>query len=255
MKYIDVHCHLDGGHYGNLDELFLRLKNCGVEKVINAGFDVKSSIFGGQISKIYSACYFTAGVHPTELKGFDGDFQAIYNLAKDEKCVAIGEIGLDWHYEDTDERAQGELFKSQLAIAHEVGLPVQIHSRDCGAATLEILKAEKRLLSFGFLMHCYSYSPELVKEIEKLGGRFSFGGSLTYSNRARRSVAVIDGSRFMTETDSPYICPTSKKGQFPNTPESIPEILSVIAAVRGESVESVAAAVWDNAHSLFSRLK
>lgn len=254
MRYIDVHCHLDGGHYGDLDGLFARLKACSVEKVINAGFDVKSSIFGGQISKTYPECYFTAGIHPTETKGFDGDLQVIYGLAKDKKCVAIGEIGLDYHYPDTDAPLQRKVFSEQIALAHEVGLPVQIHSRDCAEETLEILKANKSLLSCGFLLHCFSYSPEIAREIEKLGGSFSFGGSSTYSKKAKRAIAQLGISSLMTETDSPYLAPASRQGQFPNTPESIPEILENLAAVRAIGAEEAAEAVWQNAHRLFTKL-
>ena len=257
MRYIDVHCHLDGGHFGDLGLLFERLSGAGVQKVICAGFDLNSSEFSKEVAEKYKGCYFTAGFHPTELKKFkEGDFEKIACLAKHGKCVAIGEIGLDYHYEDTDEEAQKEAFLTQLDIADALGLPVVIHSRDCAEDMLNILKGNAALLKNGFLLHCYSHSTEIAKEIERLGGHFSFGGTSTYSGskKAKRTIAALDIDRLLTETDSPYLPPKSKYGAFPNTPESIPEILSNMAQIRGVSEEDMSEAVWQNAHMLFKKL-
>ena len=132
MRYIDVHCHLDGGHYGNLDALFERLKAAGVQKIIAVGFDLQSSVFCRDIAKLNDICYFTAGFHPTELAKYrEGDLDKIAKLAEDKKCVAIGEIGLDYHYPDTQKALQRRIFGEQLKLACNLGLPVQIHSRDC----------------------------------------------------------------------------------------------------------------------------
>lgn len=257
MKFIDVHCHLDGGHYGDLNALFKRLEAAGVQKVIAVGFDVPSSVFCMRLSKQYAGVYFTAGLHPTELKncGKD-DLKIIEELASDKKCVAIGEIGLDYHYPDTDRPLQKQIFLEQLRLADKLHLPVQIHSRDCAEDMLNILKESKQLLNNGALMHCFSHSAEIALELEKLGFYFSFGGTSTYSGskRARKCIAAISGSRLLTETDSPYLAPKSKAGQFPNTPESIPEILLNIAGIRSESAQNMADAVWQNAHILFKKL-
>lgn len=257
MKFIDVHCHLDGGYYGDTDGLFERLKAACVEKVIAAGVDVPSSEFGLELSKKYGFVYFTAGLHPTELsKCTEIDFGKIERLAQDKKCVAIGEIGLDYHYPDTDKPLQKSAFLRQLGIADKLGLPVQIHSRDCAEDMLSILKGNKNLLKSGALMHCYSHSAEIAVELQSLGLYFSFGGTSTYSGskRARKSIAALKAERLLTETDSPYLAPKSKAGQFPNTPESIPEILFNMAEIRGESAENMASLVWKNAHTLFNKL-
>lgn len=257
MRYIDVHCHLDGGHYGNLDGLFDRLSYAQVEKVICSGFDLDSSEFSKEVAEKYGACYFTAGFHPTELKKFrQGDFEKIATLATHPKCVAIGEIGLDYHYEDTDKKAQKEAFLTQLDLACCLKLPVVIHSRDCAEDMLTILKENSALLKNGFLLHCYSHSLEIAKEIEKLGGYFSFGGTSTYSGskKAKKTIASLDTERLLTETDSPYLPPKSKYGTFPNTPESIPEILENMAVLRGVSKEEMSEIVWQNAHMVFKKL-
>ena len=257
MRYIDVHCHLDGGHFGDLDALFERLATVGVEKVICAGFDLNSSEFSKEVAEKYKSCYFTAGFHPTELKKFNkGDYEKICSLATHPKCVAIGEIGLDYHYEDTDKVAQKEAFLTQLDMACKLGLPVVIHSRDCAEDMLTILKDNTALLKNGFLLHCFSHSLEIAKEIEKLGGHFSFGGTSTYSGskKAKKTIAALDIARLLTETDSPYLPPKSKYGTFPNTPESIPEILQNFADLRGVTAEEMSNTVWKNAHMLFKKL-
>lgn len=257
MKLIDVHCHLDGGHYGDLQALFERVRAAGVEKLIAAGFDLVSSEFSKELAEKYSFVYFTAGFHPTELKKYrQGDLDRIAELAKHQKCVAIGEIGLDYHYPDTDKPLQKEMFLKQLQLAYELKLPVQIHSRDCAEDMLTILKENANLLKHGALLHCYSHSTEMATEFEKLGLYFSFGGTSTYSGskKARRTIAALGTDRLLTETDSPYLPPKSKYGTFPNTSESIPEILLNMAEIRGVSAEAMAETVWTNAHALFKKL-
>ena len=257
MRYIDVHCHLDGGHFGELEGLFERLSAAKVDKVICAGFDLSSSEFSKEVAEKFESCYFTAGFHPTELKKFkQGDFEKIASLAKHKKCVAIGEIGLDYHYEDTDKAAQKEAFLTQLELACRLSLPVVIHSRDCAEDMLTLLNDNAALLKNGFLLHCFSHSLEIAKEIEKLGGHFSFGGTSTYSGskKAKKTIAALGADRLLTETDSPYLPPKSKYGTFPNTPESIPEILENMAALCGVTAEEMCKTVWDNAHNLFKKL-
>ena len=257
MKFIDVHCHLDGGHYGNLDALLSRVRSVGVEKLIAVGVDLPTSEFCRNLAQKYDFIYFTAGFHPTELKNYSDDaLKEIARMATDKKCVAIGEIGLDYHYPDTDKELQKHAFLKQLELAGDLKLPVQIHSRDCAEDMIALIKANTALIKSGALFHCYSHSVEIAIELEKLGVYFSFGGTSTYlgSKKARRTIAAVHSSRLLTETDSPYLPPKSKYGQFPNTPESIPEILENIAEIRGESEELVAQTVWENAHALFKKL-
>lgn len=257
MKYIDVHCHLDGGHYGDIGALLNRVKAAGVQKVVAVGFDLNSSIFCGQLAEKYNEVYFAAGFHPTELKEYsESALLKIAELAKHKKCVAIGEIGLDYHYPDTDAALQKEVFLRQLRLANELNLPVQIHSRDCAEDMLKLLKQNAELLKCGALLHCYSHSPEIALELEKLGVCFSFGGTSTYSGskKAKRTIAALSPERLLTETDSPYLPPKTRAGSFPNTPESIPEILQNMAVIRGISEGEMAETVWQNAHRLFKNL-
>lgn len=257
MKYIDVHCHLDGGHYGDIDLLLKRVRAAGVEKLITVGVDLPTSEFCKDIAEKYDSVYFTAGFHPTELKDYsDGVLEKIELIATHKKCVAIGEIGLDYHYPDTDKQLQKHAFLKQIRLANRLKLPVQIHSRDCAEDMLAIIKDNISLLNNGILFHCYSHSVEIARELEKLGVYFSFGGTSTYSGskKAKHTIAALGEDRILTETDSPYLPPKSKYGQFPNTPESIPEILANIADIRGAIAENVAKTVWQNAHILFKKL-
>lgn len=258
MRFIDVHFHLGYAEYGSEEALIERCLSCGVEKLIAAGYDVKSSERAFEASQKYPCVYFTAGVHPTELSGYaEGDLDKIAALAREKKCVAIGETGLDYHYPDTDKERQAELFLRQLLIADGLGLPVQIHSRDAAQDTLDIIKDNAGLLKNGFLLHCFSYSPEVASILSGYGAYFSFGGSCTYKSakKARRTISALPAGRFLTETDSPYMPPVSKHGQFPNTPESIAEICAEMAAIRGETQSETAQSVWSGAHTLFKKLK
>ncbi len=256
--YTDVHCHLNYEDYGDLDALVSECMGAGVTKIIAAGFDLASSDLSRKLAEKYAGVYFTAGFHPTELKKYrDGDLQRIEELCAHPKCVAVGEIGLDYHYPDTDKLRQTEFFVKQLELASRLGLPVQIHSRDCAEDMLTALKANKNLLTNGALMHCYSHSPEIAQELLKLGLYFSFGGTSTYkrSKKPQRCIAAIPADRLLTETDSPYLPPSSAYGSFPNTPCAIPEITENMAQIKGVTAAEMAETVRRNAIRLFKKLQ
>ena len=255
--FIDVHCHLDESTYGNLDGLISACESVGTAKIITVGFDINSSLLGKKIAEKYSSVYFAAGFHPTELSKYkEGDLDIIADLCSHPKCVALGEIGLDYHYPDTRKDLQKEIFARQLELAEKLAIPVQIHSRDCAEDMLAILKGNAHKLQNGALLHCYSHSSEMAEEFAKLGLYFSFGGASTWkgSKKAKRTIAALPLNRLLTETDSPYMPPASLYGTFPNTPQSIPEIAQNMAVCKGISADECANAVWENAHKLFSKL-
>ncbi len=256
--YTDIHCHLNLKDYSSIDEL---IKNCradGVDVIVTAGYDVQSSETCRQIAEWYDGVYFTAGLHPTELEHCTfSDLAKIEELCSHPKCIAVGETGLDYHYPNTDKPRQHQFFKAQLELAGRLGMPVQIHSRDCAGDTLYFLRENAALLSNGFLLHCYSYSPEMTADFLSLGAYFSFGGTSTYrrSKKPRRSIQAIPLERLLTETDSPYLSPASLFGQFPNTPRSIPEITASMAEIKGVGEKELCYAVRDNAKRLFPKIK
>ncbi len=257
MNYIDVHCHLNEEDYGNLPNLIAALQSVGVQKVIASGFDLASSRQAIGFADAFSDVYFTAGIHPTEVaKASKEHLSQIEGLLSHPKCVAVGEIGLDYHYPDTDKSLQAAYFVKQLQLANKCGLPVVIHSRDCAADTLQTLNENKHLLKNGALLHCYSYSVEMAQEFAKLGVYFSFGGTSTYSGskKAKRVIKSLPQDKLLSETDSPYLPPKSMYGQFPNTPQSIPEIVENMASIRDIPVSIMVDALWQNAHRLFFKL-
>lgn len=256
--YTDIHCHLNFKDYGSVEELVSGCLAEGVDRIVTVGYDLPSSEECKKLAEWYDCVYFSAGLHPTELSHCSyGDLCGIERLLSHPKCIALGEIGLDYHYPDTDKPRQQHFFKAQLELAHRHGMPVQIHSRDCAEDTLNFLTQNSALLSHGFLLHCYSYSPEMTGSFLSLGAYFSFGGTSTFrrSKKPRRAIECIPAERLITETDSPYLSPSSAFGQFPNTPRSIPEITRNMAQIKGIDEDEMCAIVRSNAERLFPKLK
>lgn len=258
---IDVHCHLTGEEYAatGVDAVIAKAEEAGVSRMICSGFDLASSEQAKALAERHESVYFCAGFHPSELGKFrEGDLEKIAELARHKKCVAIGEIGLDYHFEDNPERAfQQTLFREQIRLADELELPIVVHSRDAAADTLTLLEEESSHLKKGGLMHCYSYSKELTERFLSLGFSFSFGGPATFKNakKVQESVKSIPVCRILTETDCPYLTPEPKRGTFPNEPCNIEYILSKLAELKNQDKESLEKSVEENAKTLFFKLK
>ena len=259
---LDIHCHLTGDEYaelGGADGVLFHAKQNGISTVVCSGFDLDSSVESKQIAGRNDGVYFCGGFHPSELDKYqDGDLDRLKELCKHEKCVAVGEIGLDYHFDDNPPKErQKELFVAQMKLADELGLPVVIHSRDAAQDTLELLKANKALLKKGGLLHCYSYSPEMVGEFVALGLYFSFGGPCTFKNakKVQDSVRLVPATRILTETDAPYLTPVPHRGEFPNQPLYVRHTLEKMAEIREENVKELEKQIDENAKRLFSKLK
>lgn len=250
---IDVHAHFAGEGY-SFPEEWERIRAAGVSVVILAGDTVAHSAWHKEFAESHEGAYFTAGVHPSELENLSCDrLKEIEALARHPKCVGVGEIGLDYHYENTDKEAQKAAFLAQLELADSLSLPVQLHSRDCAADMLALLKEHASLLKHGFLMHCYSHGKEMMGEFAALGAYFSFGGTVCFKNGRRtvESAAACPEERLLTETDSPYLSPF--RGEK-NSPANIPVIVRRLAEVRGADEEHIKAVVRRNAETLFHKL-
>ncbi len=260
--YIDVHCHLTGteyDEYGGANGVITRAKADGIGLIICSGYDVTSSESSARIAESSDGVYFCAGFHPGELAKYkDGDLERLRALCAHEKCVAVGEIGLDYHFDDNPPKeVQRELFVAQLRLADEVGLPVVLHSRDAAQETLLLLQEHKELLKLGGLMHCYSYSAEMLTEFEKLGLSFSFGGTSTFKNakKVQECVQRVPGSRILSETDCPYLTPTPFRGVFPNQPKNVKYVVENMAVLRNENEEVLKNQILQNAKELFFKIK
>lgn len=251
--YIDTHCHLDDDRFNVIEEVekFLRV---GVSKVINVGCNLKSTLKGKEFSEQFDGVYFGAGFHPSDCNAYDQNAEdVIIKLLSDKKCVAVGEIGLDYHWQPFDKEVQERVFLRQLELAKEYKLPVSVHCRDATEDMLKLLKENKSKLCYGGVIHCFSGSIETAKELLNLGFYLGFGGTVTFKN-ARKTVEVANfcpNDRILTETDCPYLSPEPFRGQT-NSPERIPIITSFLATLKGFDNVQFAKIVMENANKLFN---
>ena len=254
MIYVDSHCHLnDEAFINNLDEIVNESKGNGVNAIVVVGYDLLSSIKATEIASKYDGVFATVGFHPENLDGInDGKLDEIKNLARNEKVIGIGEIGLDYHWykEDKDHFFQKQWFIKQLKLADSLDLPVSIHAREATKDTLDILKeyAPKRK----GVLHCYSGSIETMKELEKLGFYFGFDGPITYKNSItpKECVKAVDIDRILSETDSPYLTPVPFRGKA-NSPSYVRYIVCQMAILKEVPLDFMQEKIKDNFERLF----
>ena len=236
IMIIDSHAHLDDVKYGGIGAIMDNFKAAGGITLVDVGFDAESSIFAKKHADEFGV-WFAAGFHPQEADK-NNDIGLIEPLLTDKRCVAVGEIGLDYHYEPFDKARQKALFEAQIVLADKYGLPIIIHSRDASADMLDILKCNKAHLTNGFLMHCYSESKEQAKNYLDLGAYFGFGGAITFKNAKKDEVIrSLPVGRILPETDCPYMSPVPKRGEK-NEPAYVTFVYDKLAEIlcvdRGE---------------------
>ena len=254
MKIVDSHCHLCDERYTDVGAEVARYEAGGVLAAVNAAYSVASSFRGKELAETYPSVFFTAGIHPDNpLSATDENLETLLILSAHPKCVAIGEIGLDYHYVPFDEAAQKSAFHAQIQLAKAAKLPFAVHMRDATADTLAVLK-ERRADYDTFLMHCYSGSVETAKILLDMGAYFSFSGTLTFKNakNLREVAAFLPADRILVETDSPYLAPEPFRGQE-NKPLFVKHVLSRLAEIRGENTEAAAEQTYQNLKRLFPK--
>lgn len=247
--YIDTHCHLFNEYYDNIDEIINKCKNNGVKRIIVSGVDMKSNKEVLNLVNKYNIVYGTIGFHPTELNDFSyDDLEWLEEHINDNKIVGIGEIGLDYHYDNIDKKKQYDVLKRQLDIAEKYNKPIVFHSRDAIADTYNILKDYKLRGS----IHCYSGSVEMAREFIKLGYMIGVGGVVTYKNSRvlKEVVKDTDLSYILLETDAPYLSPEPYRGTR-NDSSNLCEIVKVIADLKSISIPEVLRVTTGNAEGLF----
>ncbi len=255
--YIDTHCHLDDEIFTDRENLVKEYLREGVERVINVGCEEKTSLFAKQLAEQFGSVYFAVGFHPGEISKFNDSSESfIRHLANHEKCVAIGEIGLDYHWEGYDKAVQQSAFIKQLEIACDLKLPVSVHLRDATEDALKVLKENKSKLIHGGVIHCFSGSKETASELLKLGFYIGFGGTLTFKNAVNLAEVAkfVPIDRVLTETDSPYLAPHPLRGSV-NSPKNIPIVCAKIAELKGIEICKTAERIMQNARVLFKKLK
>lgn len=253
---IDTHAHLTDEKYDcDRDEVINSLKDNHVEKVFTVAYDKESIKSSFELSQKYDNIYAILGIHPEEADDYDDEtIELIKSFASNPKVVGIGEIGLDYHREGYDKEKQKRVFVSQLKLAHELNLPISIHNRESIGDLLEILKENKELLSDGGVVHCFSESIEVYKEIKKLGLKIAFGGTLTFKNSvvAPKVCEICDLNDIMLETDCPYLAPQDVRGTR-NEPKYTTYVAQKIALIKGISYDSVVEITSKNALSVFKK--
>ena len=253
MELVDSHGHiLDKCFENDLNDVVKRAKENGVNKIICSAYNLFSSKRAVELSHQFAEVYSTVGLHPENVldDDFENSFDKFANLAKDEKCVAIGEIGLDYHFTTETKDLQKLIFDRQISFANELSLPVVVHSRDAMGDTIEILQnnTPKR----ESLLHCYGGSIESAKILIKLGFSFSFGGVVTFKNARvlKQVVQAIDLELLVLETDAPYMAPEPLRGQT-NRSDYILYIARQVAQLKNLPVERVLQITEQNARRLF----
>ena len=249
--YFDTHAHYDDRAFDDDRHALLpALQAAGVERIVDPGCDLKSSRAALALAERYAFVYAAVGVHPEELQDSTPEILAeIGELAEHPKCVAIGEIGLDYYWDATHKEEQKLLFRQQIALALDLDKPIIVHDREAHGDCLEIVKDYPGLRG---VFHCYSGSAEMAKELLKRGWYLGFDGPVTYKN-ARKTLEVLDLcpiERLLIETDSPYLSPVPNRGKR-NDSRNLRYIVETIAARRDLSPEEVARQSLENGKRLF----
>ncbi len=254
--FIDTHCHLHDSKFENVEEIINNYLRDGVDVAIDMGCCADTSEIGKGLAENYSSVYFAAGCHPSDSNGFnDNELLRIKALTFHPKCVAVGEIGLDYYWKPFDKERQKDCFIKQIELASECKLPVSIHCRDATEDTLNILKANKRNLTNGAVMHCYSGSRETARELLNLGLYISFAGPLTFKNgaRAREVAEYVPNDFLLTETDSPFLSPEPLRGTR-NEPKNVSLVTAFLAKLKGVELSEFSRIIMNNAKRLFKKL-
>ncbi len=249
----DVHAHYDDERFDeDRDILLSSMKENNVGHIINIGCDIESSVESIRLAEKYPFIYAAVGFHPSEAEGVTNDMlDEIVRLAKHEKVVAIGEIGLDYYYGKDTEDVQRKIFREQIEIAKQVNLPFQVHNRDSTRDCLEILSSSD-ISSRGGMMHCFSESRETAKKILDLGMKISIGGVLTFKNNVKtvEVVKYVPIEDIMIETDCPYLAPVPFRGKR-NSSIYMQKTAEKIAELKNMDVEEVIAITEKNAKDFY----
>lgn len=250
--FFDTHAHYDDPRFdGDREALLASLPDKGVGCAVNCGSDAASSRVSLALAKRFPHVWAAAGIHPESAGEYTADdLAAVEAMLGEEKVAAVGEIGLDYYYEDAAPReTQLELLRIQLRLALEKDLPVVIHDREAHA---DSLMAVKELPGLRGVFHCYSGSVEMALELTKLGWYFSFGGAVTFKNarKAPEVIAALPPERILLETDCPYLAPVPFRGKRCDS-TLLPYTAAAVARFRGVSPEEIEALTWQNACTFF----
>lgn len=245
MRWTDEHCHLGDGadDWPEAAATIAAARDAGVERMITVGCDLATSRTAVAVASAHDGVWATVGLHPHDARdGLDG----LADLLADPVVVAVGECGLDYHYDHSPRDVQREVFAAQIALAHRHDLALVVHTREAWADTWDILEAEG--VPERTVLHCFTGGPAEARRSLDLGCHLSFSGIVTFPSapEVREAAALCPADRLLVETDSPFLAPVPHRGR-PNLPSLVPVVGAMVAEVRGEGVEDVADVTWANA--------
>ena len=251
QNIFDTHSHYDDKRFSpDREDLLKSLQSQGVSLAVSCGCDIETTQFNFDLAQEYDFMYFAAGFHPECLEGASlDDLRIIEKFAKNKKCVAIGEIGLDYHWMSSSKQVQQDFFEAQIDLAKKMDLPVIVHDREAHGDTLDILKNTKPK----GVVHCFSGSKEMAREIIKLGMYIGLNGVVTFSN-ARKSLEVVKEiplDRLVLETDCPYLAPVPFRGKR-NDSSLIPHIAEKIGLVLNMDTQELLNITAENGKRLYN---
>ncbi len=249
----ESHAHYDDEAFDeDREELLMSLQENGIETVLNVGASLSSCRMTAELMNKYSFIYGAMGVHPSETGELNEEsFNWLWKQCGADKVVAVGEIGLDYHWPEPESAVQKLWFERQLQMAREVKLPVIIHSRDAAKDTLDMLQA-LHAGEIGGVIHCYSYTKEMAREYLNMDFYFGIGGVITFQNarKLKEAVEYIPMDKILLETDSPYLAPEPNRGKR-NSSLNLPYVAQEIAQLKGISYDEVIEITNRNARNLF----
>lgn len=255
MNYlVDTHAHLNDPKFAHdLDDVVKRAQSAGVERIVVCGYDIETSRSAVELAARYDCVYATVGIHPHDAKSFgDDSLRVLSELAADSRVLAIGEIGLDFHYDFSPRPQQYTAFEAQIELAVALDMPIVVHSRESNPEVLKVLEGHAANIN-ACVFHCFSGDESFAREVLDAGFYIGVDGPVTYkaSEKLRRVVAACPADRLLIETDCPYLTPVPHRGKR-NEPAYLVHVAEEIARVRGTTPEAIAEITTQNAHVFFS---
>ncbi|MBC7927197.1 MAG: TatD family hydrolase [Bryobacteraceae bacterium] len=256
MNLVDSHCHLDASQFeDDREDVIRRARDAGVRKMLSIGTgngppDLEVAI---RLADKYDFVYATAGIHPEHAPNVkDAEYKKLADVIQHPRCVAVGEIGIDYHWEPFDAELQASVFIEQMRIAASARKPICIHTRDAWPDTIRLLQQHWAPTGLPCVMHCFTGGPEEARQALDLGFFLSFAGVLTYSSAKalQQAAKEVPLDRILIETDSPYLAPAPYRGKR-NEPSYVMYTAQKLAELRGEPLETVALATTRNFESIF----
>ncbi len=253
MSLIDTHAHLNDSKFAqDIEDVVIRANEAGVDRILVCGYDLESSGAAVDLAARFTSVYATVGVHPHDARSYDAETEAaIAELSGAKKVLAIGEIGLDFHYDFSPRPQQISAFEAQVDLAWKLQLPIVVHSRESNHEALEVLQERARNI-IGCVFHCFSGDEDFARRVLDMGFYIGVDGPITYkaSDKLRRVVEICPMNRLLVETDCPYLTPVPHRGKR-NEPAYVRYVAEEVERVKKATPEEVACATSANARRLF----